>query len=234
MRAAPFGAAGYPYEARAYGRIAFRGARQAPLATTTPTDHSKPAMTKHPDTFDVFQSDRAAGDRACDWPGCTASGSHRAPKSRDQLREYFWFCLEHIRPYNKAWNFYEGMTDDQVEACVRSDTTWNRPTWPLGASNGAKSNTGRGRRIEDFDDPFGIFDGVPRREVNKTRRTAKERRALSILELEDPIDAATVKARYKALVKQHHPDANGGDKASEEKFKEITIAYETVMASISP
>jgi DnaJ-class molecular chaperone len=41
-----------------------------------------------------------------------------------------------------------------------------------------------------------------------------------------------VKARYKELVKRHHPDANGGDKSAEERFKTVSEAYRTLMSTL--
>ncbi|MEK9662807.1 MAG: hypothetical protein VW644_13950, partial [Alphaproteobacteria bacterium] len=70
-----------------------------------------------------------ASARTCDHPECDAAGEHRAPRSRDALRSYFWFCLDHVRKYNKAWNYYADMSDTEVEAERRKDTFWHRPTW---------------------------------------------------------------------------------------------------------
>jgi hypothetical protein len=65
-------------------------------------------------------------------PGCGAQGEYRAPKSRQNLQEYWWFCLEHVRAYNGSWDFYKGMSPGQIEAQLRADTAWQRPSWPLG------------------------------------------------------------------------------------------------------
>ena len=54
--------------------------------------------------------------RCCDWPGCRDEGQHRAPKSRKEIETYHWFCLGHVRQYNKGWNYYAGMSDAEVEA----------------------------------------------------------------------------------------------------------------------
>lgn len=90
--------------------------------------------------------------RACDQPGCAGEGTFRAPKARDRLNEYFWFCLEHVRVYNAAWDYYRGMSSHEIERQVRNDTVWQRPTWPLGPG-------GRRQRSDDIeiDDPFEIF-----------------------------------------------------------------------------
>lgn len=172
------------------------------------------------------------GVRGCDWPGCAGEGLHRAPKSRDRLQEYFWFCLDHVKVYNASWNYYAGMTDEQVEADLRRDTCWNRPTWRLGGRGG-----GRGRRFgfsaEDVVDQFGVFGeaGPP---PSRPEPQTPEDQAMLVLELKPPLTVPALKARYKELVKRHHPDATGGDKVSEEKFKQINQAYRTLMASLRP
>ena len=72
--------------------------------------------------------------RACDWEHCEAEGLHPAPKSRSRLQDRYWFCKEHARAYNRAWNYYAGMSADEIERERRKDTIWQRPTWPF--SNG--------------------------------------------------------------------------------------------------
>ena len=157
-------------------------------------------------------------ERTCDWPGCDGEGLYRAPRSPRELYVYQWFCLEHVRQYNSAWNYFDGMNDDQVEHDVRRDTVWHRPSWPL---------SGRGA----IRDPFGLLDEAQVAPPRRIPTPAEE--AMVVLDLRPPVSTAAVKARYKELVKRHHPDANGGDKASEEKFKQITQAYETIMGSLS-
>jgi len=157
-------------------------------------------------------------ERTCDWPGCGGEGLYRAPRSPRELYVYQWFCLDHVRQYNSAWNYYDGMNHDQVEHDVRRDTVWHRPSWPL---------SGRGA----IRDPFGLLDAAEMPAPRRVPTPAEE--ALVVLDLRPPVSTAAVKARYKELVKRHHPDANGGDKASEEKFKQITQAYETIMGSLS-
>ena len=174
--------------------------------------------------------------RLCDHPGCIAGGDFRAPKSRLDLHNYYWFCLEHVRAYNSAWNYYAGMSDTEIEAEIRHDTVWQRPSWRLGDRHGP----GYADRIRDH---FGVFSGGPesardRGRKNGDRGTDAVRRALSareqalaVFEIEPPFTLVRLKARYKALVKLHHPDAHGGDKAAEEKLKIINQAYATLKAS---
>lgn len=167
------------------------------------------------------------GRRCCERPGCGEDGVYRAPRSRTQLTEYRWFCLQHVREYNAAWNYYDGMTDNEVEADLRRDTVWQRPSWPLGAAPGYAG--WHAARVAGF----GIFDDAHQAPSRREPPTA-EQKALLVLELQAPVTVADVKSRYKELVKRHHPDANGGDKAAEERFKQISEAYRTVMDSLAP
>ena len=175
----------------------------------------------------ISEMDSEAMAPACDWHGCKAKGLHRAPRSPTQLREYRWFCLEHIRQYNASWNYYAGMTEEQVEADVRRDTVWQRPSWPLGAA--MRAHAFQSGRVRDH---LGVFgDGEPEA---PRQPVSPEQRALVVLDLDPPVTVEIVKARYKKLVKRHHPDANGGDKVAEEKFKQISEAYRTILRSLDP
>jgi DnaJ-domain-containing protein 1 len=172
-----------------------------------------------------------AGDgppRACEWPECGDEGLYRAPRSRNDLRRYRWFCLDHVRQVNAAWNYYGGMNDQEVENDVRKDSVWRRPSWRLG---GGGPPFGRGSGA--FEDPFGLF-GSAEPAPEKWKPSTPKDKAMKVLELNPPLTASAVKARYKVLVKRHHPDANGGAKASEEMFKRIHQAYQTIMESLAP
>lgn len=165
--------------------------------------------------------------RSCDHPGCSHEGEYRAPRARDRLNDYYWFCLEHVRAYNSKWDYYKGMSVDEIEREVRDSTTWQRPTWPLGAK------TSNRRFSFGLNDPFGLFEEEAEEiKKAKTRPPTPEEEAMKVLELEGPLTLKALKARYKELVKRHHPDANGGDKAAEEKFKQISQAYTTLRNSL--
>jgi hypothetical protein len=184
----------------------------------------------------VFEKADGPPVRCCDHPGCVAGGDFRAPKSRLDLTDYYWFCLEHVRAYNAAWNYYAGMNDTEIEADIRHDTVWQRPSWRLGVRHGP----GYAARIRDY---FGVFSGSAdethgHRHANGDRgRDAIHRalsareQALAVFDLDPPFTLVGLKARYKTLVKLHHPDAHGGDKAAEEKLKIINQAYATLKAS---
>lgn len=182
----------------------------------------------------------ATAVRACDHPGCTDAGDYRAPKGRERLTDYYWFCLDHVRAYNKAWNFYAGLSDDEVERAIRSDTTWQRRTRPLGGWR-AREEFMRQKVAEDFDpEGFGPDPGQAwrrneqfQRERQRGANLTEEEKALEVLGLDAPVELATVKARYKSLVKVHHPDANGGDRDAEERLKSINRAYGVLKACLS-
>ncbi len=170
--------------------------------------------------------------RRCEWPGCDKLGEHRAPKSRNELGEYKWYCLDHVREVNRAWNYYADMTEKEIEAEIRKDTIGRRPTWPFG-TRAATMRFMRGQ----FTDSFGFFEDEEEAEPETAHRPwpagSPQESALAALDLTPPVTVDEVKARYKQLVKRYHPDANGGDKASEERFKQINEAYHTVIQSLT-
>jgi len=170
--------------------------------------------------------------RPCDAPGCAEVGQFRAPRSRSALQEYLWFCLPHVREYNGAWDYYRGMGPAEIEDNLRADTAWQRPTWPLGRLGA----TGR-YDAELLRDPLGVLRG----EAPAARRTTPEpprvppelRAALDVLGLEWPVDNSLLRARYKELAKLYHPDATGGDRAAEDRFKDVNRAYSLLRARLS-
>lgn len=175
--------------------------------------------------------------RRCDSPGCTGEGLHRAPRSRDDLTSYYWFCLEHVRAYNLAWDYFKGMDEDAIEQTRRRDAVWQRPSWPL---NGCKADGGKanGRQQEahrrPFRDDFGFFAkeaAEQRQQAGRFPPRSRQAKALRILELAPTAGLAEVKARYKALVKQLHPDVTGGDGRAEERLKIINLAYSDLKAA---
>ena len=165
-------------------------------------------------------------------PGCGAAGEYRAPKSRTALNDYWWFCLEHVRAYNAGWDFYKGMTPGQIETQLRADTAWQRPTWPLGRL-GAKLDA-------TLHDPLHVLN-AGRRAAHAAEQHARDaasapsdlREPLANLGLSWPLTMAELKARYKELAKQHHPDANNGDRAAEERIKTINLAYATLRGRLT-
>ena len=162
------------------------------------------------------EPDDAEAARPCAWEGCGARGDYRAPKSRDALRDFHWFCLPHVRLYNAAWSYFDGLDAGQIEAIRRRDATWHRPTWPFGACARPRAANGRDSAFDPADPPRAKPPPPP---------SPARRRALASLGLAGDPSPREVKARYKALAKRHHPDANGGCKRAEERLKTINEAY---------
>ena len=168
----------------------------------------------------------------CDHPGCLEEGAYKAPKSRSQLRNYHYFCLQHVREYNKAWNYHKGLNEQQVENSIRRSTTWDRPSWPFGTKHKMFESFVKGNVTDNFDffemDSFSGNNGEPNKKFN-----ADQLDALDIMGLKPPIDIAKLKSQYKYLVKIHHPDRNGGDRKAEERLKLINEAYTTLKQVLS-
>jgi hypothetical protein len=167
----------------------------------------------------------------CDWKGCGNTATHRAPKGRLRENEYWRFCLEHVREYNHSYNYFAGMSQDAVTRYQKDSVTGHRPTWKMGTGHrGGGADFGP----DGAHDPFNVLrefgGGSNWRQAERAEpqgRTVHNaaRRALNELGLEPGAERAEIKARFKLLVKRHHPDANGGDRASEQKLREIIQAY---------
>ena len=172
---------------------------------------------------------------ACEWPNCEAPATHRAPKGRLREREYWRFCLEHVREYNHAYNFFAGMSTDDIARYQKEAVIGHRPTWKMGMNGGRPTSRSRSSRLHpEFGDAdvgvfreFGGMGSARRSERLPEARAVRnaERKALDALGLEADASAQEVKRRFKTLVKRHHPDANGGDRSSEDRLREIIQAY---------
>ena len=178
----------------------------------------------------------ARSERACEHPGCERPGEHRAPKGRGREGEYFHFCIDHVREYNKTYNYFNGMGDDDVASYQKDALTGHRPTWKMGDRHAtaehrartASRNAGYSGRMRD---PYRVFgrDGNAGPDRSRERKVMPlEQKAYDTLDLDPSATKSDVKARYKALVKKHHPDANGGDRSSEERLRQIIQAYNTL------
>ena len=176
----------------------------------------------------AIEIDGAQRPRICDHVGCLEAGEFPAPKSKDALRSYYWFCLEHVRAYNAAWDFFRDMNQDEIERFQRDAVTGHRPTWPLGSGFAAAAMGGPHDPFELFADGGGFAPGA-----QATTRPAdpRQQRALAVLDLDHTANLHEIKMRYKQLVKRYHPDANGGDKLAEERFKSISEAYTFLLSN---
>jgi len=168
--------------------------------------------------------------RVCDHPGCAAAGDFRAPRSRRSGDGQYWFCLAHVRDFNAGWNFFAGMSRAEIERYQQDNPTWHRPTWQFGMRSDYAAGAAR------WVDPLDLFRqdrrpaGAGKAEMPPRPLPTAERRALAALDLPPSVTLQEIKSRYKQLVKRFHPDANGGDKAAEERLKGINQAYKYLLA----
>ncbi len=159
---------------------------------------------------------------ACAWAGCAAPGDFRAPRSRQQIHEYQWFCADHIKEFNKNWNYFEGMNEAQIYAFQKDATIGHRPTWRIDTQQGSAEFQLENAFLRMFGD--GRY-----RELGPRPIPPKDRDALAALDLEHPASHRTIKAQYRELVKKYHPDVNRSNPRAEDIFKKITIAYQHLM-----
>src|ERR671922_28372 len=106
-----------------------------------PIDSSKffDSIRIKPNKLSAKQQAQAREESAmCEWAGCQNKGPHRAPKGRENSREYWHFCLNHVREYNQSYNFFQGMNADAVARYQKDALTGHRPTWKMGANTSAK------------------------------------------------------------------------------------------------
>ena len=168
----------------------------------------------------------------CSYPGCKADGVFRAPKGRDREGEYFCFCIDHVREYNATYDYFRGMDEESFAKFRQEEAIGHRPTWKMGPRGGAQGALHIDETI------YAEARAVRRRGARRANGEAEAPRynvlalkALCALDLDANATEASIKARYKELVKRHHPDANGGDRSSEDKLREIIQAYNYLRAN---
>lgn len=173
---------------------------------------------------------RVEGARArCAAPGCTEPGEFKAPlRSADFDGPGSWrfLCLKHVREHNAKYNYFEGMSTDEITRAQHPLGGWERPSrrfWTGGADPPPTWS--------DFSDPLEAISGRfgSRREYAGTsapRFSKAERRALVVLGLHNDSDLHSLRRRYSALVRRYHPDKNGGDRSHEAKLREVIEAYQ--------
>jgi len=169
--------------------------------------------------------------KMCDNTNCKDKGEYKAPKSRLNLNQYYFFCLRHIQEYNKSWDFYRGLSIDQIELSMRKDIVWDRPSWPLkGKPNKTMEqlNDLLANDFSLFEKEKDIRDFLKNKLIDENLSNI-ESKSVKILGLKMPISVDEIKKKYKKLVKIFHPDVSANNKESEKKFKEITEAYKILL-----
>lgn len=163
------------------------------------------------------------GERRCAHPGCNNSGEHKAPRSPNELRDYIYLCMPHIREYNKNWNYFKHMDGESVERYKIDATYGFRPTWNM---NGRAAATATDRLKESVFAFLGDrAEAAPQRAAH-AQLDRPTREALALFDLEWPMTETDLKKRYKELVKAHHPDRNPDDPEATPRLQRITEAYQ--------
>ena len=155
----------------------------------------------------------------CHVEGCVEAGAYKAPKSRDELHEYQWFCLEHVREHNQKWDYFAGLGAEEIEEFVRDAVTGHRPTWD-------RERHMREPYFKLHDALYEFLSATKKPVAPHPPLTAKLRKSLATMDIEYPYTQRQLKIQYRTMVKKYHPDKNKGDKKSEEIFKQITVAYQ--------
>jgi hypothetical protein len=166
-------------------------------------------------------------DKVCEHPQCRSKATARAPKSPANRTEFYWFCQQHAAQYNKEWNFFEGMSEDAAKAHAAADMYGHRPTW--GFASGSSARRAAQNASKDFKDgfvdPFNLFGDGPPPGQERAQREAEDpnagmgrlqKRALDTLNLDPKANKTAIRRRYAELVRQYHPDSNGGDRSCSE------------------
>ncbi len=164
----------------------------------------------------------------CDWENCNKQGVYRAPTEKDNSRKFKLLCLEHIKIFNKKWNYFDNMSDQEIEYFVKSDLTWHKSTKSFGSSENF-FNILWNNALED---KLNIFKSSGFKEFKKTKLTSNDQDALDLMELKYDAKWEEIQKRFKTLVKKYHPDKNSGSKKYEDKLKKITLAYSQLKTTV--
>ena len=157
----------------------------------------------------------------CDWDNCKELGNYKAPVERDNSKKFRLLCLEHIKIFNKNWNYFENMNNQEIEFFIKSDLTWHKATKNFGSSDNFFNILWNNA----LDDKLNIFKSSNFKEFKKTKISQTDRDALEVMELNDAAKWEEIQIKFKNLVKKYHPDKNHGNKKFEDKLKKITLAY---------
>jgi len=173
--------------------------------------------------------------RTCDWPGCEQPGEFKAaasaPRRSDEPPQWNWYCLEHVRAHNERWNYFESLSPEDYAKARNGHPSWDRQTYPFQMNPDDLANL-------KMRDGLGIFSSDPRfaRFRSATDKSGKPMasetiKAFAVLGLSENASMEDIKTRYKALLKQYHPDANGGDRRGEKRMQAVIAAYHQLMES---
>ncbi len=175
------------------------------------------------------EEERAANE--CAWEGCSRPGTHKAPMGRNREGQYLNFCIDHVREYNKNFNYFSGLSDEQIAKYQKENATGHRPTWKMSSRKpGAPVDESSLRATPNWHAKVRTHytpDGkrIPGSGGGPRKLKRLEEKALRELGLSATATKEEITRKYKLLVKQNHPDARGGDRSSEQRLQQILLAY---------
>ena len=158
----------------------------------------------------------------CDWNNCFEEAYYKAPVEKDNSKKYRMLCLRHIKEFNKNWNYFEGMDDNQIYEFIKSDMTWHKPTQSFSSSDNFFKILWNNALKDDLKKNKFNFQ---LNHMDKFKFNHNDVKAFGILEISIGIKWEKVQEKFKKLVKKFHPDMNLGNKKYEDKLKIITLAY---------
>ena len=157
----------------------------------------------------------------CDWNNCEKIGEYKAPIEKDNSKDYRLLCLEHIKEFNKNWNYFSGMNDREICDFIKADMTWHKPTQSFDSSDNFfkvlwnNILDGKKEKLENY-----RFNSM-----RQFRFDQNDLKAFNILGVSVGLKWEKIQEKFKKLVKKFHPDMNLGNKKFEDKLKVITLAY---------
>ncbi|MDT0509163.1 J domain-containing protein [Novosphingobium sp. MMS21-SN21R] len=191
---------------------------------------------------DKFHGRVQSDGRLCNAPACDEPGEFRAPGLRtsgfDGPGDYRWFCLDHVRQFNAGYDFFAGMTPEEILKAQSPLSGWERETRAFRPDAGIDAAP----RWADFADPLEAIASRARARREDHLRAAEaarrgispdERKAYDVLRLDYEADRRALRSRYSELVRKFHPDRNGGDRSHEGRLQEVVEAYNLLKTSAS-
>ena len=161
-------------------------------------------------------------ENICDYKNCKKIGKHKAPIEKDNSKKFRWLCLDHIKEFNQSWDYFKGMSDQEVCEFLKSDMTWHKPTQSFSSSDSFFKVLWNNTLKDEFDKhKF----GSQYNHMNQFKFNHNDIKAFSILGISVGLKWTKIQEKFKKLVKKFHPDMNSGNKQYEEKLKIITLAY---------
>ena len=180
-------------------------------------------------------------NRSCEHPRCKNAGEFRAPgfpmSGFDGPGKYRWFCLEHIRDFNSAYDWFEGMSTEEIITAQSPSSGWKTESLSFSPTAGADTMP----KWADFDDPLAAIsaraNNIKSKASSKSQTASNDRftvvevQALDVLGLGLDSDLKNLRRRYSDLVRRYHPDKNGGDRKFEHKLNDVVEAYQVLRKS---